>query len=161
MKRSFGRSHAPYAPDGTEMTIEPAARTRDWQHPMPLRFRDLDYLGHVTAAQYLAMFEEARAAWLSVRFDTPYPTYVVARQEIDFDRELRMHDGPVTVTIELVRIGARSLDISERLESRDATLHARSRATLVLWNARTRRSRDLTEPERTTLEHGRADGRRP
>lgn len=136
------------------MTDEPAARSFDWQHPMPLRFRDLDYLGHVTAAEYLAMFEEARAAWLSHRFETPYPTYVVARQEMDFEREVRMHQGPMTVNIALVRVGVKSLQISETLESHDGTVHARSRARLVMWNPEARQSRELTESERAALERG-------
>jgi acyl-CoA thioester hydrolase len=131
----------------------------DWQHPLPLRFRDLDYLGHVTAAEYLAMFEEGRAAWLSDRFQTPFPTYVVARQEIDFDRELRMHEGPVTLSIQLDRVGAKSLHVSETLKSRDGTVHARSRATLVMWNPETRGSRELTESERAAL--GVAEAVRP
>jgi acyl-CoA thioester hydrolase len=143
------------------MTADPGGRGDDqraeapasaWEHPMPLRFRDLDYLGHVTAAEYLAMFEEGRAAWLSVKFDTPYPTYVVARQEIDFDRELRLHEGPVTLAIELVRVGRRSLDIAEWLKGRVGTVHARSRATLVMWDMGKRGSRDLTEEERAALD---------
>lgn len=132
-----------------------------YQHPMPLRFRDLDYLGHVTAAEYLAIFEEARAAWLSQCFNTSFPTYVVARQEIDFERELRMHEGPIMVSIELARIGARSLQVEETLESRGGTVHARSRATLVMWNPEERRSRELTEAERTALESSRVPEQQP
>jgi acyl-CoA thioester hydrolase len=146
------------ASDPASPASEPAARANrpaseklDWQHPLTLRFRDLDYLGHVTAAEYLAMFEEGRAAWLSHKFETPYPTYVVARQEIDFDRELRMHEGPVVLSIQLVGMGAKSLHISETLESRAGTVHARSRATLVMWDPDTRRSREFTEAERAAL----------
>lgn len=142
----------PATPGGQETTREAVAETLDWQHPLTLRFRDLDYLGHVTAAEYLAMFEEGRAAWLSHKFDTPHPTYVVARQEIDFDRELRMHEGPVTLNIQLLRVGTKSLDIAETLESRDGTVHARSRARLVMWNPEARGSRELTEPERAALQ---------
>lgn len=129
-----------------------------YRHLMPLRFRDLDYLGHVTAAEYLAMFEEGRAAWLSESFQTPFPTYVVARQEIDFERELRMHQGPVSLSIELVRVGSKSLEVSEILESRDGTVHARSRARLVMWNARERCSRELTAAERASLDRDPAPG---
>jgi acyl-CoA thioester hydrolase len=132
-------------------TDESHRKAPDWQQPLSLRFRDLDYLGHVTATEYLGMFEEARAAWLAHRFETEYPTYVVARQEIDFDRELRLHEGPVTLNIELVRMGAKSLHVSETLESRDGTVHARSRATLVMWNPEARRSRELTKSERAAL----------
>jgi acyl-CoA thioester hydrolase len=139
-------------PGGKGDDRQATAQTPGWRHPMPLRFRDLDYLGHVTAAEYLAMFEEGRAAWLSVKFDTSMPTYVVARQEIDFKRELRLHEGPVTLTIELLRIGHRSLDIEESLESASGTVHALSRATLVMWDMDTRGSRDFTASERTALE---------
>lgn len=141
------------APDaGADDAALVNAETFTYQHPMPLRFRDLDYLGHVTAAEYLAMFEEGRAAWLSDRLQTDFPAYVVARQEIDFDRELRMHQGPVTLKIQLTRLGTKSLEVSETLESRDGTIHARSRATLVMWNPHARRSRKLTGGERAVLE---------
>ncbi len=132
-----------------------------YRHPMPLRFRDLDYLGHVTAAEYLAMFEEGRAAWLSDCFQTPFPTYVVARQEIDFDRELRMNQGPVSLSIELVRVGTKSLAVSEMLQSRDGNVHARSSATLVMWNPQDRCSRELTAAERAALDRARAAGPEP
>jgi acyl-CoA thioester hydrolase len=99
------------------------------------------------------MFEEGRAAWLSARFDTPYPTYVVARQEIDFEREIRLPDGPVTLNIELVRLGTKSLQVAETIESRDGRIHARSRAVLVMWNPDARTSRALTDSERASLEH--------
>ena len=134
------------------ITSAPDPKPCDWQHSMSLRFRDLDYLGHVTATEYLGMFEEGRAAWLSHRFETQNPTYVVARQEIDFDRELRLNQGPVTLSIELVRLGAKSLHLSEWLKSRDGMVHARSRATLVMWDPDARGSRRLTDFERAALE---------
>jgi acyl-CoA thioester hydrolase len=123
-----------------------------WQRQISLRFRDLDYLGHVTAAEYLAIFEEGRAAWLSERFQIPLPIYVVARQEIDFDREVRLEDGPITVSIYLVRVGISSVQISETLCSRVGAVHARSRATLVMWDVDARSSRELTAAERAALE---------
>lgn len=142
--------------DPAKITNGADGASPDWQHPLALRFRDLDYLGHVTASEYLAMFEEGRAAWLSKRFDTPYPTYVVARQEIDFEREIRLPDGPLTLNIELVRLGTKSLQVSETIESRDGRIHARSRAALVMWNPEARTSRELTDSERASLERASA-----
>jgi acyl-CoA thioester hydrolase len=129
-----------------------AAAAPAWQREISLRFRDLDYLGHVTAAEYLAIFEEGRAAWLSARFQIPLPIYVVARQEIDFDREVRLEDGPITVSIYLLRVGTRSLQIAETMCSRVGAVHARSRARLVMWDVDTRSSRELTAAERAALE---------
>jgi acyl-CoA thioester hydrolase len=123
-----------------------------WTHTLHLRFADLDYLGHVTAAAYLAHFEEARAAWLCETWDIELPVYVVARQELEYLREVRLPDGPLTFDISVVRIGTASFDVAETLATRTGEVKNRSAATLVTWDIPTRRPRPLSPAERGALE---------
>jgi acyl-CoA thioester hydrolase len=123
-----------------------------WERRHPLRFGDTDQLGHVTASAYLMLFEETRTAWLAEAFGVRLPIYVVARQEIDYLREVLLDDGPVSLTVEVTRIGRSSFDIAETLAAAGGDVRARSRATLVLWDLEARRPRPITDGERAALE---------
>ena len=55
---------------------------------LPVRFSDLDAMGHVNNARYLTFFEEGRSAWFRdcagmPHSSTDYPV-ILARVEIDF-----------------------------------------------------------------------------
>ncbi|MBS1843310.1 MAG: acyl-CoA thioesterase [Actinobacteria bacterium] len=122
-----------------------------WTTSIRLRSFDLDYLGHVTAAAFLGFFEEARVRWLSDAWESSTPTYVVARQEIDFQHELRLEEEEITIRIQLARVGRSSFDVVEALEVRPDRLKATSAATLVAWDDGRRRARPLDEGERAAL----------
>jgi acyl-CoA thioester hydrolase len=119
---------------------------------LQLRFADLDYLGHVTAAAYLMFFEEARVNWLVDLWRTPFPAYVVARQEIEFLREVALDDSPVELSIDLVHLGTSSFDVEESLTVSSGFRTTRSKATLVAWDRPGRCARPLAEAERRGLE---------
>jgi acyl-CoA thioester hydrolase len=123
----------------------------DWITSIQLRAADLDYLGHVTAAAYLVFFEEARTRWLAECWGHPDPPYVVARQQIEYLRELLLEEAEITIRIRLARIGCSSLDVVEQLEVRGGEPKARSEARLVVWDTATRSSRPLTSEERLAL----------
>ncbi len=122
-----------------------------WTHRLTLRPNDIDYLGHVTAAAYLAFFEEARVRWLGEAWRMPRPTYVVVRQELDYLGEIRTDDAPLTVTIAVTRIGTSSFNVAEELMINSGDCKNRSRATLVAWDPDRRRSRALKQTERAAL----------
>jgi acyl-CoA thioester hydrolase len=126
-----------------------------WQYTLHLRFTDLDYLGHVTAAAYFAQFDEARARWLADIWQTPRPAYVVVRQEIEYLREVLLENSPVVIAVAAARLGTSSFDIEEELTTSGGVVHARSRATLVHWDADRRRAAPLTEAQRAALGAGR------
>jgi acyl-CoA thioester hydrolase len=123
-----------------------------WTRALHLRFADLDYLGHVTAAAYLAQYEEARAAWLCETWDVEFPVYVVARQQLEYLREVRLADSPLTFDIAVARVGTSSFDLEETLATRTGEIKNRSQATLVTWDLETRRPRPLAPGERAALE---------
>ncbi|WP_420752961.1 acyl-CoA thioesterase [Rhodococcus sp. O3] len=125
-----------------------------WRSVFDLRFGDFDYLGHMTATAYLMFFEEARVAWLSTGLRQQEPTYVVAHQEIDFERELLRSDSPVTVEIAVMSAGNSHIDLHERLISAKGLRHATSRASLVMWDREQRRPRPCSEAEKALFADG-------
>jgi acyl-CoA thioesterase FadM len=126
---------------------------RPWSWTARLRFADLDYLGHVTAAAYLVQFEEARARWLADLWRTPRPAYVLVRQEIDYLREVQLEDDPIAITVRPIELRTSSFDIEEELIAAAGDVRARSRATLVNWDVAERRSRPLDDRQRAALLH--------
>src|SRR5438094_818726 len=122
-----------------------------WRNEFRLRLGDLDGLGHLTASAYLALFEETRAAWMIGTLDVAYPSYVVATQHIEYLREVTHSDSAVTVQLAVRDVRSSSLDVVEHLAT-PASLCARSRATLVMWDMERRRSRPIAPGERAVFE---------
>ena len=122
-----------------------------WTTEIELRARDLDYLGHVTEAVHVELIEEARFRLMTSILATDAPIYVIAAHSLTFHRELRLTEGPVTVTVQVVNVGRRRIDTVETILSASSELRTESTATLVVWDTSTRRPRDLTSDEHSRL----------
>jgi len=125
-----------------------------------LRWRDMDAYGHVNHVVYLTYLEEARDAAIAriLRETSGEGGYVVARVAIDYRRELRLADGPVTVSCAVTTIGAASAQTRETIHSATGELAAEAEAVLVKLDRETRRSRQWTDAERRAFL---ASGARP
>ncbi|GAA5108321.1 acyl-CoA thioesterase [Haloechinothrix salitolerans] len=122
------------------------ARIHPWSY-------DFDYLGHLTAAIYPKAFEEGRVRYLAERWATPRPAYVVASHRMEYLAEIRETTEPLQVLIRPLHVGRSSLRLEEALLDPDERVCNTSVVTLVAWDTTARRSRPLTIPERTALEH--------
>ena len=123
-----------------------------WSSRLELCENDVDYLGHITAAAHLKLFEDARSDWLAEVTNDPWPAFVVVRQELDYRRELRLTDGPVTITTEPPRLSRSTVTVHERMASGRDTLHTESLAVLVRWDRERRRSMQFSARERKRIE---------
>src|SRR3954467_10782500 len=85
---------------------------------IPIRWADLDPLGHVNQAVYLTYAEEAIDAWFRQRLGRLID-YAVGRTEIDYRSELRSDDGDAVGTVELVRVGTSSVTLGCTLRAPD------------------------------------------
>src|SRR6202034_2110652 len=85
-----------------------------FEHPVDVRWRDVDALGHVNHAVFLTYLEEGRDAFYTTILGSD-PLYVVARIEIDLRAEVRYSDRQVTVRIEVERLGTTSLTTRETI----------------------------------------------
>jgi acyl-CoA thioester hydrolase len=116
-----------------------------------IRWRDVDNYGHVNNAVYLTYLEEARDAWvrgvMGERFD-----FVIVRIEIDFRNELALEDGEVTLRCEGAGYGRSSIMTREHVLKLDGTVAAEAESVIVAHDPSTRRSRQLTDRERSLLD---------
>ena len=121
-----------------------------FEHPVDVRWRDVDALGHVNHAVFLTYLEEGRDAFYSqaLRGD---PEYVVVRIEIDLRAEVRYSARRVTVRIEAERVGTTSLTTRETILTPAKEVVAEARVVTVRWDPGNREPVPFSEAERTQL----------
>ena len=98
------------------------------------------------------MFEQARVAWLADIMDDRFPSFVVARQELDYRRELLVSDGPARVIVQPVQVTTSTVRVHEQLLSADGSLRTESQAVLVRWNRERRCSMPFPAVERQRIQ---------
>jgi acyl-CoA thioesterase FadM len=59
--------------------------------------------------------------------------YVIARLEIDFERELRIERRQVVVTVSVERVGRTSVLLNEAILDAEGATAASARTTIVAW----------------------------
>jgi acyl-CoA thioester hydrolase len=118
-----------------------------------LRWRDLDFLGHLNQAVYHELLEEGRAA-LFKRLGMMRGGFffVLARVELDHRHEVRRDHSPVAIVLRVESVGRSSVTVAHEIELPDGTVAAEGCSVLVAWDREARRSRPLTDEERTQLE---------
>lgn len=120
-------------------------------HPVDVRWRDTDALGHVNHAVFLTYLEEGRDAFFEQALGSD-PIYVVARIEVDLRAEVRLTDRRVTVRIEVESLGTTSLTTREAIVTPSGEVAAQARVITVRWDADRRKPTAFSETERRRLE---------
>jgi acyl-CoA thioester hydrolase len=117
-----------------------------------LRWRDLDFLGHLNQAVYHELLEEGRGALFEQlgALDGGF-FFVLARVELDHRQEIRRDHGPVTVALRVESVGRSSVSVAHEIVRSDGAVAAQGRSVLVAWDRDARRSRPLTGAERSAL----------
>ena len=126
------------------------ASSREGRVRVPIRWRDLDMLGHVNQSVYHEILEEGRGALFSTFEEDAFP-FVLVHVEIDYRNEARRDHGYVEVVSRVGRVGSKSVTIEERVELPDGTIAAEGSSVLVAWDPSTRESRELSAGERSAL----------
>jgi acyl-CoA thioester hydrolase len=117
---------------------------------VPLRWRDLDLLGHLNQSVYHELLEEGRGALFASLGDRGFP-FVLVHVELDYRHEVRKADGHVEVLTRVARLGRTSVTTEERIQLPDGTLAAEGSSVLVAWDPDGRHARELSSDERTAL----------
>jgi acyl-CoA thioester hydrolase len=117
---------------------------------IPIRWRDLDVLGHVNQSVYHELLEEGRAGVLGRLGDNAFPL-VLVHIDIDYRAEVRKDHDWVEVTSRVDHIGTKSVRLVERIERSDGVVATEGHAVLVAWDMESRTSRPLTDRERSAL----------
>jgi len=116
-----------------------------------VRYQDVDALGHVNNAIYATYMEEARVEYLpDVLGDTGAIEAVLANIEIDYVRPVTMEDDAVTVRIEAVDVGTKSITFEYEVYASGA-LAATGSSVQVAYDAHSKESVELPEEYRERL----------
>ena len=123
---------------------------REGRIRIPIRWRDLDLLGHVNQSVYHEILEEGRGALFTRLEEDSFP-FVLVHVEIDYRTEVRRDHGYVEVVSRVGKVGSKSVTLEERIELPDGTVAAEASSVLVAWDPHERTSRGLSEREREAL----------
>jgi acyl-CoA thioester hydrolase len=118
---------------------------------VPLRWRDMDMLGHLNQSVYHELLEEVRGALFMSLFDMQGFPFVLARVELDYRHEVRHDHGSVELIARIDRVGTTSVTVAHEMLLPDRTLAAEGASVLVAWDAEARGSRPLSDAERQAL----------
>jgi acyl-CoA thioester hydrolase len=120
-----------------------------FEHPVDVRWRDVDALGHVNHAVFLTYLEEGRDAFFTQILGDP--VYVVARIEVDLRAEVRYPDRRVMVRIEVEHLGTTSLTTRETILTPSGEAAAEARVVTVRWDAGQRKPVPFSQAVRARL----------
>jgi acyl-CoA thioester hydrolase len=122
---------------------------------------DIDGLGHLNQARYHGLLGEARFRLLTRSFPEANRvdgTFVLARVELDYHHEVRLVDGYVDVHARIVRVGTKSITIENELVRPEGVVAATGVVVMVAWNKDQRRSRPVSDAERSVYDGAAAPG---
>ena len=117
---------------------------------IPIRWRDLDALGHVNQSVYHELLEEGRGALFARLHEDAFP-FVLVHVELDYRAEVRRDHEWVEVVSRVGHVGTKSVTIEERVERSDGVVATEGRSVLVAWDPDARTSRELSAREREAL----------
>jgi acyl-CoA thioester hydrolase len=111
----------------------------------------MDALGHVNQAVYHELLEEARTELISGLPSYDKHSFVMARVELDYRREIPLNHRFVEVTLLVESIGRSSITLTQQIYRSDGELAADGRSVMVAWDEQRRGSRPMTEKELAAL----------
>jgi acyl-CoA thioester hydrolase len=123
---------------------------REGRVRVPIRWRDLDLLGHVNQSVYHELLEEGRGALFARLQEDAFP-FVLVHVELDYRAEVRRDHEWVEVVSRVGRVGSKSVTIEERVARSDGVVATEGRSVLVAWDPDARTSRELSAREREAL----------
>lgn len=131
------------------------------RYECPLRWADLDLLGHVNNVVYVDYLQEARVDMLRVhapdtRADDLAEGVVVVRHEVSYRAPLTFRFRPVSIETWVTEIRAATFTLAYEVfdedEQGERTVYLQARTVLTPYVFATERPRRLTEDERGALQ---------
>jgi len=119
-----------------------------------VRFRDIDAMGHVNNAVYATYAEQARVDYFEEVLDEDLSSIgsVLARIEIDYRRPIELDDGPLTIAVDVPRLGESSLPMEYDILTADGNVAASIESVQVAYDSAAGESVPLPEEWRRAIE---------
>ncbi|MFC9766029.1 acyl-CoA thioesterase [Rhodococcus jostii] len=124
-------------------------------YEIQVRWGDSDRLGHVNNTRFVEYMQEARVHFLSSELESVGAragATVVRKMDVEFLRPVTDASGPLTIDVSVLHVGNSSYTIRHVVTNRDGVRCATGDALMVAFDAKTERSRPLSEAERDALE---------
>jgi len=124
----------------------------NYEMEVPVRFRDLDPMGHVNNAVYATYLEQARVEYVRDVVGEPVMEtgVVVADLELDYERPIEL-GGTVTVAVGAGELGRTSIPLSYEVRS-EGEVAATASTTMVTFDREAREPRPIPEGWRERIE---------
>lgn len=121
------------------------------QIELPVRYRDIDSLGHVNNAVYVTYLEQARVEYIREVFATTplAPGFVVVSVSVDYERPIKLGDT-VVVALAVTDIGTTSVTMDYEIRA-DGTLAATAETVIVARDDQTGGSRTVPDAWRERI----------
>ena len=126
-----------------------------FSHPIEVRFRDLDAMGHVNHAVVITFMEQARFQWWRSflggrRFQEE--GFLVARAEVDYRLPILLGDD-VRVELRCAKVGNSSFELGYRLtKGLGGEVFVQGKTVQVMVDFTINRPKPLAAPTRAWLE---------
>lgn len=132
---------------------------RSYYVEVPLRWSDMDALRHINNVQVVRLLEEARIIGMRDWFreadgDVRRPMLLIARQEVDYLRQLHYQAEPVVIAMWVSRIAGASFDISYEIRTSrdvDAPVVVAAETTQVVFDPATQAPQRISDHDREQL----------
>ncbi len=124
-----------------------------FEHPVAVRFRDLDPMGHAHHSLPLIYFEEARAAFwrdLAGRDDLGAIDYVIGRVRVTYRERVRFPMA-ATVALRVARIGGSSFTLDYELRGPEGRVLVEGSTDQVLYDYEAGRPKRIPAEIRAAL----------
>lgn len=109
---------------------------------VPIRFADIDAMGHVNNAIYFTYFEQARMAFFRERvgkiWDWTVDGIIVAHNEIDYKRPVLLQDD-MRIILWVEKVGTKSFEVKYEVRVEEE-LCASGSSVLVCFNHKTQQT---------------------
>ena len=124
----------------------------EYEFIIATRWPDFDALGHLNHAVYHVYLDEARDDALRKTVgDFDHWPNVVVHASIDYRGEVPRGTREVTVRTRITNVGHSSVQFEQTISTPSGELAANARAVLVAWDPATRRSREISDDERSAF----------
>jgi acyl-CoA thioester hydrolase len=121
---------------------------------VPVRFRDIDAMGHAHHSLPIIYFEEARAAyWREVagRPGVQEIDYVLAEIRVQFKQRI-LYPATLTVNVAITHLGNASFSMAYRLSDEDGAVLATGESVQVMFDYSTGKSMRMPDDVRVRIE---------
>ena len=123
-----------------------------YETTVPVRFQDLDAVGHVNNAVYATYFEEARISYIEdvLDIDAEDSGAVIAHLEIDYRRPI-VDDDVVTVAVRTGEPGTSSIPMEYEIRTEEGVA-ATGETVMVTTDYETGKTQPIPDAWRAELE---------